>query len=179
MNRILFIVLFILPCLGGCREKSTDTKEEGGLGPERIEEQAKTLVTRWLTEVNGDNFEPLLTELWSEDCRHYFNSSSTPVDYQDFIEMCRSLYTQFPVIHHDIHQLIVKDNWVTAIFSARVNHDVEAFGAPATGRQLEWKAIAVFEIEDGKIKNRWEVTDLLGMYEQLGMHLEMQENKGD
>ena len=172
MNRTICIALFILPCLAGCREKSGDT-EQGGLVPEGIEQQNKILVTRWLTEVNRDNFEPLLAELWSEDCRHYFNSSRTPVDYHDFLEMCRSLYMQFPVIHHDVHRLIVKDNWVTAIFSARVNHDVEAFGAPATGKQLEWKAIAVFEIEDGKIKNRWEVTDLLGMYEQLGMKMMM------
>ncbi len=137
------------------------------------EEYNKSIVIKWLLEVNKDNFEKLFDELWAKDCKQYFNSSNVAVEYNDFKGMIYNLYEEYPVISHEIHEIIAKDDKVIARFSARVAHDRLMFGAPATGKELEWSAIAIFQIENGKIKNRWEITDLLGMYEQMGMELKL------
>ena len=63
------------------------------------------------------------------------------------------------------------DDKVIVRFSAQVTHDTFMFNAPATGKEVEWSAIAIFQLSNGKIINRWEVNDLLGMYEQLGYEM--------
>lgn len=52
---------------------------------------------------------------------------------------------------------------------------MESFGVPATGRELEWNAISIYWISEGKIQTRWEVADILSLYEQSGMELQMKE----
>lgn len=83
------------------------------------------------------------------------------------------IFSEFPAVTHEIHDIIAKRDKVIAMFSARATHDVESFGVPATGREIEWKAISIFQISDGKIRVRWEVADIFSMYEQLGMSLQM------
>jgi steroid delta-isomerase-like uncharacterized protein len=137
------------------------------------EEQNKAIVLKWLNETNQENFEQLFDELWAENCLQYLNSNPEPYEYDQFKKMIKNLYSEFPVITHQVHDIFAKGDKVTVLFSAKVKHDVESFGIPATGKNLEWKAIAVFQIVDGKIKTRWEIADMLSMYKQLGMELQV------
>ena len=158
MNRLLWLLLIMILLISCQNGKET-------------EELNRSVVNKWLTEINKENFEELFDELWAENCKQYFNSSSEPVDYADFKKMLQHLYTEYPVIHHDVHDIIARGDKVVAKFSARVQHDTVMFGVPATYKEIEWNAIAIFQLSDGKIQKRWEVTDLLGMYKQLGMEL--------
>jgi len=154
---LLMIVVFFM----SCQDKQA------------LEEQNKAIVLKWLNEVNRENFEQLFDELWTKDCKQYMNSDPIPIEYGQFKQIINKLYSDFPVITHDVHDIFAKGDKVTVIFSAHVKHDRESFGIPATGRNLEWRAIAVFQISGGKIKTRWEVADMLSMYKQLGMELRM------
>jgi steroid delta-isomerase-like uncharacterized protein len=135
----------------------------------------KSIVEKWLKEINKENYEALFETLWSDSCKQYFNSSSEAVEFEDFKQMLHQLYAEFPEIKHEIHEIIACDDKVCARFSAKVLHDTFMFGAPATGKEIEWHAMAIFQLSNGKIQRRWEVTDLLGMYEQLGMELRYKE----
>ena len=42
-------------------------------------------------------------------------------------------------------------------------------GIPATGRSFRSEAVTIDHIKDGKIQERWEVSDLLTMLQQLGV----------
>jgi len=53
--------------------------------------------------------------------------------------------------------------------TARAVHGGEFIGIPPTGQQLEWSAIAIFELSGGKIVARWEEVNLLDLYQQIGM----------
>ena len=137
----------------------------------KVENQNKEIVKRWLTKVNKDNYKTLLSELWSEDCMHYFNSDSNYLNFDQFLKLCERLYTEMPVIEHKIYKLLADRNYVTAYFSAHVTHDVKSFGMLPTGEELNWKAMTLFELSNNKIVKRWEVTDLLGLYTQLGKEI--------
>ncbi len=175
MKKLFFFFTAAMIILEGCQNNKTKSELKELQSQMATEEQNKFIVYKWLQEVNEENFEQMLSELWAADARQYFNSSSDPVDYEAFIQMIDHLYQQYPVIEHEVHDMIADDDKVIARFSAHVTHDVESFGIPATGRELEWSAIAIFQLSGGKIVARWEVTDLLGMYEQLGMELQMKE----
>ena len=173
MKKLLLISPLVFCLMISCQDKQVMTALEELKALKEIEEQNKSLVIKWLNDVNKDNFEQLFSEIWAEDCKQYMNSDPEPIDYDHFKQMIISLYSEFPVIKHEIHDIIAKDNKVFVRFSAHVIHDVESFGVPATGKELEWKAIAIFQISNGKIQTRWEVADLLSMYEQLGMKFHM------
>lgn len=140
-----------------------------------IEEQNKSIVYKWLEEVNKDNYEQLFRELWAEDSKQLINSNSDTLDYDHFKDLLQWFYAEVPVITHEVHEIIADGDKVTVFFSAKATHDVESFGVPATGRELEWNAIAIYTIFEGKIQTRWEVADILSLYEQLGMELQMKE----
>lgn len=159
----LFLIPLLIVFLASCRNNNT------------TEELNKSVVNKWLTEVNKENYEELFEELWTDNCKHYFNSSTEAVEFDEFKQMLDNLYTEYPVIHHEVHDIIVNDDKVIAKFSAKVFHDRTMFGAPATGKEIEWNAMAIFQLSNGKIQTRWEITDLLGMYEQLGMELQLKE----
>jgi steroid delta-isomerase-like uncharacterized protein len=179
MNKLVIISfsLLILCCMVACQNKEAMSELEAFRAQMAIEEQNKAIVLKWLNEVDRENFEQLFDDLWTKDCQQYLNSNPEPYEYDQFRQMIKNLYSEFPVFTHDVHDIFAKGDKVTAIFSARVKHDVDSFGVPATGGEMKWKAIAVFQISDGKIKTRWEVADLLSMYEQLGMELQMKEVK--
>jgi steroid delta-isomerase-like uncharacterized protein len=162
MKRIILVPLLLI-CLLCCQNI------------QETEELNKTIVEKWLTEINKDNYEELFVELWSDSCKQYFNSNSKAVKYEDFKQMLDQLYTEYPEIQHEIHEIIACDDKVLARFSGKVVHDTIMFGAPATGKEIEWNAMAIFQLSKGKIQKRWEVTDLLGMYQQLGMELQLKE----
>jgi predicted ester cyclase len=126
-----------------------------------------------LKEVNKDNYEQLFRELWAEDSKQLINSNSDTLDYDHFKELLNWLYAEVPVISHEIHEIIAHEDKVIVYFSANAIHDVESFGVPATGKELEWNAISIYTISEGKIQTRWEVADILSLYEQLGMELQM------
>ena len=159
----LFLIPLLIVFLASCRNNNT------------TEELNKSIVNKWLTEVNKENYEELFKELWTDNCKHYFNSSTEAVEFNEFKQMLDNLYTEYPVIHHEVHDIIANDDKVVAKFSAKVFHDRTMFGAPATGKEIEWNAMAIFQLSNGKIHTRWEITDLLGMYGQLGMELHLKE----
>ena len=55
--------------------------------------------------------------------------------------------------------MIAKEDKVLAKFSAMVIHDTLMFGVPATGKELEWSAGAIFQLSEGNIQRHWEVAD--------------------
>jgi predicted ester cyclase len=105
------------------------------------------------------------------------NSNPEPIDNKQFLEMLDNYFTNFPATSHEIYDLMARGDKVIAMFAARAIHDVDSYGVPATGRELLWKAIAVFQVSDGKIQTRWEVADILSMYQQLGMELKPKEGE--
>jgi predicted ester cyclase len=44
----------------------------------------------------------------------------------------------------------------------------ELFGVPPTGRRLEWSGIGWLRFEDGRLVERGNESDMLGVLQQLG-----------
>jgi predicted ester cyclase len=54
---------------------------------------------------------------------------------------------------------------------ARGRHSGDFFGIPATGKQIEVMGILIHHMKDGKIIEVWEVLDMMGLLEDLGIVL--------
>lgn len=74
----------------------------------------------------------------------------------------------FPDLRISIDQILAEDDKVVGVFTFTGAHDGELFGLPPTGRRISVRQIAVYRIEEGKVVEEWEVSDQLGLMQQLG-----------
>ena len=156
---VLFLLFFILI---SCQNKKAEMEQEN-----------LDIVRKWIEEVNADNFEELYEELFSKEFKHYVPSNAEAGSYEDYKKNGRQIYSAFHNLSHAIEDLIAKDNKVIARMTATALHGGDFYGIPATGNKLEWSAIAIFELSDGKIIARWEEVNQLDLFRQMGMELQM------
>jgi steroid delta-isomerase-like uncharacterized protein len=101
--------------------------------------------------------------------------NAEPLSFEEFKPMAKAIYDAFPVIEHNVENIVAEGDKVVATILVHTVHQGEFAGIPATGKTLEWTSIAIFQVKDGKIQARWEIADILGLYEQLGMELKPKE----
>jgi predicted ester cyclase len=64
----------------------------------------------------------------------------------------------------------VKD-WVVLRFVVQGTHKAELEGIQPTGNKVTISAICLFQIKDGLVVEEVEESDMLGLYQQLGLEL--------
>ena len=169
----LYVILPLLLCfIVSCHNDRN--LEELSKYKAKTEKENKNIeiVRRWIEEVKVDNFELLYEELFSKEFRHHVPSNAEPSSFDDYKENGKHIYSAFHNLSHNIEDLIAKDNKVIARMTARAIHGGDFYGIPPTGNELEWSAIAIFKLSEGKIIERWEEVNLLDLYQQMGMELQ-------
>jgi steroid delta-isomerase-like uncharacterized protein len=68
-----------------------------------------------------------------------------------------------------IHDMIAEGDKVVTRYTAGATHTGELMGIPATGKQITMTGIEIFRVAGGKLVERWESFDQLGMMQQLGV----------
>jgi steroid delta-isomerase-like uncharacterized protein len=170
------IGLLALFCLVfSCRDKEAMTELEKFKARAELEGQNKAIVLRWFKELSKDNFGSLYEELFSPESKQYMPPNAEPMSFEEFKPMAKALYQAFPVIEHSVVDIVAEGDKVAATVLVHTIHEGAFAGMPGTGKKLEWTGIAIFQIKDGKIQARWEIADILGLYEQLGLELKSQE----
>jgi steroid delta-isomerase-like uncharacterized protein len=171
--------LTVLLCLAfGCRDREAAAELEKFKAQAEIEEQNKAIVLRWFSELSKDKFESLYEELFSPDSKQYMPPNAEPLSFEEFKPMAKAIYEAFPVIEHNVENMVAEGDKVAATVLVHTVHEGEFAGIPATGKKLEWTSIAIFQIKDGKIQARWEIADILGLYERLGLEFKPKEKEG-
>lgn len=169
---IISIALLVLLCFSfGCKDQAGTTELEKFKAQAGTEEKNKAIILRWFTELRKYNFESLYEELFSPDSKQYMPPDADPMSFEEFKSMATAIYEAFPIIEHNAVDIIAEGDKVAATVLVRTVHEGEFGGIAATGKKLEWTSIAIFQIRDGKIQARWEIADVLSIYEQLGLEL--------
>jgi predicted ester cyclase len=75
----------------------------------------------------------------------------------------------FSDLHVEVDELIAESDKVVARLTYSGTHDGDLFGIPATRRRVSVRQFAVYRITDGKVVEEWEVSDQLGLMQQLGV----------
>ena len=74
----------------------------------------------------------------------------------------------FPDIHFHLEHEIAEGDLVTTRFTGHGTHQGELMGIPATGKEVTFSGIVILRFSNGKIVERWEEFDMMGMMMQLG-----------
>lgn len=86
--------------------------------------------------------------------------------HQHFAQM---FYAAFPDMYHVVEDTVADVDAVMARFTIYGTHTHDFMGIPATGRSVTIRAMALFEIVDGKVARLHGQFDQMGMLQQLGV----------
>jgi predicted ester cyclase len=74
----------------------------------------------------------------------------------------------FPDLHISIDQLLEVGDKVVGVFTFTGTHQGDLFGVAPTGRSVSVRQIAIYRVEDGQVVDEWEISDQLGLMQQIG-----------
>jgi steroid delta-isomerase-like uncharacterized protein len=75
----------------------------------------------------------------------------------------------FPDSHVTIDDMIVEGNKAVVRYTVTSTHKRELMGIPATNKKLTMSVIEIDRFAGGKVVEIWEMSDTLGMMQQLGV----------
>jgi len=128
----------------------------------------ETIVRRFVNEVINNGDYSLLRELVHSD--YLYRSPDTELRGPDAL---KNLFTAYrgglADLKVSIDELVVSGDRVMIRTTLRGAHTGDLMGIPATGKQLEVRGMVLSRLQDGMIVEEWEILDMLGMFQQLGV----------
>jgi steroid delta-isomerase-like uncharacterized protein len=173
MKKLFFVIplAILLFFTFACQNKADKAELEKYRTQAKVEEQNKEIVRRFFEEWNKGNVE-IGDELYAPGYSWYYSSTApNPMTREQTIEFFRNFFEAFPDANWTVHGLFPVGDRVIAWLTVRGTHKREFQGIPATGNTVEFNGFDMFRIQDGKIVEEREETDMLGLYQQLGMEL--------
>lgn len=86
--------------------------------------------------------------------------------------MYEEYYAAFPDLRQDVVELVAEGDAVAVFLMTRGTHRGEFRGVPPTGNEIEVEDAGLIRIEDGRIVDLWPQSDMLGLFEQIGVGLD-------
>ena len=128
----------------------------------------KALLRRFYKEVYVDWNMALVDEVVSPR----FTSHDWPDDGRDgpqaFREYYAAIRSAVPDARYDVDDLIAEGDRVVVRWTLRGTHNGDFRGITPTGRPIALKGIAIYRVDHGKLMERWVVSDLHGVLEDIG-----------
>jgi steroid delta-isomerase-like uncharacterized protein len=93
-------------------------------------------------------------------------------DRESYASSMTALLAAFPGLQFTVDEQLPAGEGgevVVTRFTARGSHRGDELGFPATGKSVTFQGIIVDRLRDGKIVERHEIFDALGLFQQLGV----------
>lgn len=85
-----------------------------------------------------------------------------------FEELYSNFFTIFPDVRADYHRLVADDDYVVAYDNIIGTNTGPINGNQPTGRKVDFQVFHLYRVQNGKLIERWGLTDDLTMMRQLG-----------
>lgn len=129
---------------------------------------SETIVRRFVDEVINNDDASALSELLHREYRH--RTPGREVRGRDGLKELFDAYRSgLPDLNVVIDDLVVSGNKVAISIRLSGTHSGDLLGIPATGRRLSVHGMVLSRLENGKIIEEWEILDMLGIFQQLGV----------
>jgi steroid delta-isomerase-like uncharacterized protein len=177
MKKLLMILplALILCFMVGCQDKAAMAELEEFKAQAEVEEQNKALTIRYYEAWDKEDVEAL-KEIFSPDfVWHIFSGQDSSLE--ETIEFLKQQRGLFPDMVFGREDIIAKGDKVIVRYTSRGTNTGDTEDFPATGKKVEFEAIEILRVENGKIVECWDVSDDLSFYQQLGFELKKKEEE--
>ena len=134
-----------------------------------MSDKNKAIVRRLFKEGFNQGNLDLIDELASPDFVDHSAPPGAPTTREAWKQGAVGMKAAFPDVHIHIEDEIAEGDRVVSRFTAHGTHQGEFMGIPATGKEIHVNGILIFRLADGKLVERWEQADTMGMMIQLGV----------
>lgn len=107
--------------------------------------------------------------LFADDAVVNSSTAPGPMNFDAYRQVGYAFLAAFDDLYCHVLEQIEEGNKVVSRVVWGGTHTGELQGIPATGRKFESVGITIDTIEDGKITERWDISDMLSMLQQLGI----------
>jgi steroid delta-isomerase-like uncharacterized protein len=127
----------------------------------------KRLVRRFYQEVYGDWNMALVDEVVSPGFTSHDWPAGTPTGPEGFEGFYSAIRTALPDARYEVDDLIAEGDKVVVRWRLLGTHLGDFGGIPPSGRAITLKGIAIYRVEHANLMERWVVTDLHGVLEEI------------
>ena len=127
----------------------------------------KELLRRFYKDVYVDWDMTMVDEVVSPEFTSHDWPAGFPTGPQAFRDYYDDLRKTVPDARYEVDDLIAEGDRVVVRWRLLGTHKGEFQGIAPTGRAITLKGIAIYRVENGKLMERWVVSDLFGVLEQI------------
>ena len=128
----------------------------------------EALVREFYEEVmNGRQFDVLEETHASNYVQHNLPGDRDVKGRDAYEAFLRGFVEAFPDLEVTLEDVVADTELVAVRATYRATHDGELLGVPATGKDVTFRGMVFFRIEDGKIVEGWPQTDMWDLLLQL------------
>jgi steroid delta-isomerase-like uncharacterized protein len=135
---------------------------------DKITAANKALLSRFYKEVYVDWNMALADEVLSPQFTSHDWPNDGPTGPQAFREYYAAIRSAVPDARYEVDDLIAEGDKVVVRWTLLGTHQGDFGGIAPTGRPIALKGIAIYRVDDGKLMERWVVSDLHGLLEEIG-----------
>jgi steroid delta-isomerase-like uncharacterized protein len=130
----------------------------------------KALVRRFYEDVINKGDMRLAEDVLAADYVEHPSLPGAGAGVAGFKQFVAMVSTAFPDLHVTVEDLIAEGDRVAARVTVSGTHRGVFLGTiQPTGKHVTWTGIDLIRIADGRIAERWNQRDLLGLMQQLGV----------
>jgi steroid delta-isomerase-like uncharacterized protein len=123
----------------------------------------------WIDSLNRGNTS-VAERVFAAHCVIHINGSPQPtLNVEGFTQMVAGFLGAFPDLRFTIEDQIVAGDKVTTRWTAEGTNSGALGSVPATERRVRIGGLILDRVAAGKIVERWEQWDQMGMLQQLGL----------
>jgi steroid delta-isomerase-like uncharacterized protein len=133
------------------------------------EEKNKRAMRKFVEEFQSGGNESVAEELLAPDFVDHSPFPGVAPDREGVKRLFAALHVAFPDLRATIHDQLAEGDRVATRKTFRGTHRGEFLGISPTGRAVTFDVIDVVRIDKGRIAEHWNVVDLMGLLQQIGM----------
>lgn len=128
----------------------------------------KALVRRFYTEVFGNWNMALVDEVLSPQFVSHDWPEDGPTGPKGFHHFYKAIRSALPDARYEVDDLIAEGDKVVVRWRLLGTHQGEFRGMAPTGRAITLKGVAIYRVKSGKLMERWVVSDMYGLLQEIG-----------
>jgi len=128
--------------------------------------ESRAVVQRLVGDFLNKHDLSVADEIFADDLIDH-QSGADAVGRGNVKQFVGALFNAFPDLRCEIAQLIAEGDMICAYVIGRGTHRGEFRGVAPTGRSVTIYGTSVMRVAEGKIAERWNVTDIDGLMRQL------------
>jgi len=134
------------------------------------EETNRNIVRRWIEEGLTKGNMAVGAEVFAPDCR--IRLAGVPQEMRGpdaLVAFLGPIAGAFPDLRVSIDEQVAEGDRLVTRWTATGTHKGDLMGAEPTGKQVTFSGVACDRLDGGRVVERWEIMDQLGLLQQVGL----------